>query len=111
MLLLVSLQTVGIENNKLKASLINDLTSGSSSQSWYYCKVFNSLPNNKILDWSKLKAFADDKIIVAELMISFSDRKNIVGKGENAGHQHFLHFLQCFQKPSFSGSLKVRTVW
>ena len=21
----------------------------------------NSLPNNKILDWSKLKAFADDK--------------------------------------------------
>ena len=23
---------------------------------------FNSLPNDKILDWSKLKAFADDKI-------------------------------------------------
>ena len=23
---------------------------------------FNSLPNNKIFDWSKLKAFADNKI-------------------------------------------------
>ena len=24
--------------------------------------LFNSLPHEKILDWSKLKAFADDKI-------------------------------------------------
>ena len=34
--------------------------------------------------------------------------ENIVGKGENAGYQHFLLFLQCFQKLSFSGLLKVR---
>ena len=26
--------------------------------------------------------------------------ENIVGKGENAGNQHFLHFPQCFQKSS-----------
>ena len=26
--------------------------------------IFNSLPKNKFLDWSKLKAFADDKINV-----------------------------------------------
>ena len=26
----------------------------------------NSLPNDKLLDWSKLKAFADDKINVTE---------------------------------------------
>ena len=31
--------------------------------------------------------------------------ENIVEKGENAGYQHFLPFPQCFQKPSFSGSL------
>ena len=37
--------------------------------------------------------------------------ENIVGKGENAGYQHFLPFLQCFQKVSFSGSLKVGFVW
>ena len=29
---------------------------------------------------------------------------NILGKGENATHQHFLLFPQCFRKPSSSGS-------
>ena len=35
--------------------------------------------------------------------------ENIVGKGENAGDQHFLLFLQWFskEKPSSTGSLKV----
>ena len=33
--------------------------------------------------------------------------ENIVGKGENAGNQHFLLFSQCFQKVSFTVSLKV----
>ena len=51
-----------------------------------------------------MKAFADDKINVAKMMISLSDRvKNIVGKVENAGYQHFVLFPQCFQKPSLLG--------
>ena len=29
-----------------------------------------------------------------------------MGIGENAGYHNFLLFPQCFQKPSFSGSLK-----
>ena len=29
-------------------------------------------------------------------------------KGENAGHQQFLHFPQCFQKISISGLSKSR---
>ena len=32
---------------------------------------------------------------------------NTVGKGENAGYQHFLLFPQCFPKLSSLGSLKV----
>ena len=36
----------------------------------------------------------------------FDRVENTVGKGENAGYQHFLLFPQCFQKNSFSGSLK-----
>ena len=73
---------------------------------------FNCLPNDKIFDATKLKAFADDKTNVAQIMISVSDRvENIVGKGENAGYQHFLLFPQCFQKALFMGSLKVGTVW
>ena len=74
--------------------------------------MFNSLPNNKILDWSKLKAFADDKINVTEKLKLILERvENIVGKGENAGYRHFLLFPQCFQKPSYTGSLKVGIVW
>ena len=75
-------------------------------------KTFNSLPHNKILDWSKLKAFADDKLNATEKLKFVLGRvENIVGKGENAGYQHFLLFPQCFQKPSLSGSLKVGIVW
>ena len=70
----------------------------------------NFLPNNEILDWSKSKAFADNN--AAQLMIDVYDRiENIVGKGENASFQHFLLFLQCFQKLPFSVLLKVGIVW
>ena len=34
--------------------------------------------------------------------------ENVVGKGENAGNQHFLLFPQYFQKLSFQEVLKVR---
>ena len=72
----------------------------------------NSLPNNKISDQSKLNAFADDKINRAEkLKFVFGWVENIVGEGENAGYQHFLLFPQCFQKASYTGSLKVVIVW
>ena len=27
-----------------------------------FCRYINSLPKEKILDWSRLKAFADDKV-------------------------------------------------
>ena len=44
----------------------------------------------------KLKAHADNKNNVVQMMIPVSDRlENIVGKGENAGYQHFLLFPQC----------------
>ena len=56
---------------------------------------FNLLPIDKILDVMKFKAFADDKIDVAEMMTSIFDSvENTVGKGENAGYQHFLLFPQ-----------------
>ena len=67
--------------------------------------MVNSLSNDKVLDWSKSKAFADDKIIVNQkLKFDMGRVENIVGKGENAGYQHFLLFLQCFQKASVLGS-------
>ena len=55
---------------------------------------------------------ADDKITVAEkLKFLLAGVENIVGKGENAGSQHFLLFPQWFQKASLSGSLKLGIVW
>ena len=42
-----------------------------------YC--FNSVPNDKFLDWSKLKAVADDKSNVAKkLKFVFGREENIV---------------------------------
>ena len=72
----------------------------------------NSLPNDKILDRSKLKTFTGDNIKVLKMMIFVFDKaENIVEKGENAGNQHFLLFPQCFQRAFYPGSLKVGMVW
>ena len=72
----------------------------------------NSLPNDKNLDLSKLKAFADDILKVTQMAKFVLDKmESIVGKEENAGYQHFLLFPQCFQRALSSGSLKVGTVW
>ena len=73
-----------------------------------WCITFPSLPNDKILPLTKLKAFADDKFSVAKTMISvFDGVENIAGKGGNAGYQHFLLFPQYF-KSSASGLLRLR---
>ena len=73
---------------------------------------FNSLPNDKILDWSKFKSLADDKINVTQnLKFVLGRIENILGKEENAGYQYFLLFPQCFQNACFSGLLKVGIAW
>ena len=82
---------------------------GSYKEEKYYS---NPLSNNRILDWSKLQAFAEDKINVTQkLEVALERVENLVGKGENAGFQHLLLFPQYFQKATFSGSLKVGIVW
>ena len=59
----------------------------------------NSLPNNKYLDLSKFKAFADDKSNVVKLMGFLLKRtENIMGKGENASKDAYSNFPpQCSQ--------------
>ena len=74
--------------------------------------LLNSLPKDRILAYSKFKVLTDNKIIVIQ-KLRFRLRKveNIVGKGENAGNQHFLLFQQCFQKLSCPEMLKFGIVW
>ena len=73
---------------------------------------FNPLPDDKILERSKLKQFADDNFKFDENSRKFSKRvKNIVGKGEIAHYEQFLLFPLCFQKACFPGASKGVNVW
>ena len=73
---------------------------------------FNTFPNEKILDVSKLKAFADDKLSIARMMISLIDRiENTVGKGENAGYQHFSYIYVVVCKCLQFGQFKNFVIW
>ena len=66
-------------------------------------KSVNYLPNDKIQDRFKLKAFADDKSNMNKKLNSLLGRvENIMGKGDNANYQHFFLFPQCFEKVSKS---------
>ena len=59
------------------------------------------------MDLSNLIAFADDKLYRTYSMKYAHHRiENIVGKGENAGNQHFLLFPQYFAKAYFQGREK-----
>ena len=68
----------------------------------FRCKpvlYFNPFPDDKILDWSKLKAFADDKLSVTKMKISVFDRvESIVGKGEIAYTSNFSFFHNVFKR-------------
>ena len=74
----------------------------------FLCPILNLYQTTKKkLDETKFKIFAGNKMKVAKMRISLFDRvENIVGKGENAGNQHFLLFPQCFPKPCSLGLLK-----
>ena len=72
----------------------------------------NSLQDSKILDESKFKAFADDKLLLTQKLKFVLGRvENISGKEENADYQHFLLFPQCFRQLSFPEVLKVGIMW
>ena len=91
----------------LKLSYISCLHSSLKSDN------IGSLPNNKFLDWTKFKRFADDKYIVAKIMISVLRVENIVGRRENAGNQHFSPFSAMFSKTFFFRVVKSQdcVVW
>ena len=73
-------------------------------QGYYEMSMFNSLPIDKILDRTKLKAFADDKLNVAKMIIFLLNRiENIVKKGENAGYQHFSFSNNVFKRHRLQG--------
>ena len=74
--------------------------------------LHNPLPDNKILDWSKLKQIEDNIFKFDEKCRKFSKGvENMVGKGEIARYKQFLLFPQCFQKACFLEASKGVIVW
>ena len=70
---------------------------------------FNSSIKDKILELSKLKAFADDNLTVNQtLEFLLGKVENIVGKGENDDYQHFLLFPEWFSKGYFLRAIESR---
>ena len=75
-----------------------------------YCKLYTKQQNFILVQIERICRWQNNSNL--KIGIRFEKRvENIVGKGENAGDQYFLLFPQCFQKLSFSGLLKVWTVW
>ena len=62
----------------------------------------NPLPNDNILRFPTLKAFADNNIDVPQpLKFVLRIVAHVLGKGENAGYQHYLLCPQYSQKIVF----------
>ena len=73
--------------------------------------IFNTLPwpNNKILELSKSKVLANDRIKAAHMTSSVFDREeNIVRNGKNASYQGFLLFSPLMAKPK--GTIGLHSV-
>ena len=65
----------------------------------------------KILDWTKLKAFADDKIKVFKMMIFVFDKVENNAEKEKCWLPAFFLFQQCFQTTFYPGLIKVGIMW
>ena len=74
--------------------------------------IINPLPDDKVLDWSKLKQIADDilKCILNRKWVPFRV-KNIVRKGEIACYKQFLLLSKCFPQLYIFCALKCGLVW
>ena len=70
------------------------------------------MTRRQILDFSKLKEFADNNFRFDENGRKLSIQvENTAGKGEIACYKQFLLFPQCFQKACFTGASKGVIVW
>ena len=78
--------------------------------SWCFLPLSQLFAKQQTFFWSKLKAFAVNRRTLNQtLRFPLGRVENTMGKGENAGCQHFILFPLCFQKAL--RSLKVGIVW
>ena len=71
-----------------------------------YFKSLSSLPNDKILDWSQLKAFADYKInVTKELKFVPGREENIVEKLSNVKNRTIHSYILLALNKNMSSAL------
>ena len=72
------------------------------------CLSFIPSSNDKILAGTKFKANCRrQNKCCSNDFLSLLRVENTVGKGENAGYQHFLLFSQCFPKPPLENTVTI----
>ena len=82
---------------KLKPKSIISVMWNSPTTIYSSTVFLNTLVNKNILDQSKVKDFADDKInVTRKLNFNLGRVEIIVGKRENAGYQHFYQHFSPF---------------
>ena len=101
-----------LENEKMMVTSIFSFSHNISLSGWLKVGIVwqrvNPLPDDTILDWSKLKQLADDNFRFDESSRKFSEQVEItVGKGEIARYEQFLLFAQCFKRSVSQGRQKV----
>ena len=87
---------------------------GIARSDWTYVQADLALHSlqHKILDQTKLKAFADDKLNVRKMIISVFDIvENIVGKGEIACTSNFSFSHNVFKRLLSEIRQKVSLCW
>ena len=72
--------------------------------------LLKPLPDEKHLDWSKLKQNADDILKCIEKLVPHMV-ENIVRKGEVACYKQFLLFSQCFPQLYVFSASKCGILW
>ena len=98
---------MGVERGAADAAFVAALLSVGTA-----CRTNVPITRPQILDFSKLKEFADDNFKFDENGRKLSKQvENTVGKGEIAHYEQFLLFPQCFQKACFPGASKGVIVW
>ena len=73
-----------------------------------FVSLFTKQQNSRLV---QIQSTCRQQNVTQNLKFVFRKVENVLGKGEIADCQHFLLFPKCFQKPPFSGSLKVGIVW
>ena len=73
--------------------------------------LFNPLPDDKILESSKLKELADHNFKFDENGRQLSKQVENTGKRRNCSLRAISPFPQCFQKARFPGASKGVLVW